>query len=560
MSNDTSQSTPADVEALKKLTTEINNNPSIVYELPTERIDDYRRKMNPYGIQFTAEESFANISIINWRDRYHKKFLMTSLIGYLYRLVYEYEPELRLPAETTAEEKQKIINGIRMTINRFLNYHFEFDPDRHVRVAHNDEIKDPTYTMDRAELIKSRIENKARAKIVEDVIKGDANKGDADNGGETADTSCAGNSKYFDYLRNTTKGVYSAAKSALDDVNLFISALPEGFDEDILAVFEKRRNELRDNVAKISTFALPLARADTLEAVEHTPSAELFHNFDRYITNNYEQLLETTHALYIERPDIEFGILYYKWFKTQAEADDHYKCYEKEFRASVYTISNRQWTLLGPYRENRNRLNFYNKNTEVLKQMQEQVEADHKLASDMVDKTIRRKKAKNVAEVGPDAPGMSQYQKDFNPAKEAGIKSYVSTKDQKEMVDLHEKRKKIIEASPDESIPVEVYYPDEEGKIKHGFFYTQAEAPLHLANKDSPFAKKYQDRNVEITGQDENEPSGNSVGMLLHAVKNSDNMLQEYVESAPGDVPDMQTSSVVEATRDINDASQDNIM
>ncbi|AMN83764.1 hypothetical protein D5b_00342 [Faustovirus] len=529
------------VEDLKKLTTEINNNPSIVYEMPTEKIDDYRRKMNPYGIQFTAEESFANISIINWRDRYHKKFLMTSLIGYLYRLVYEYEPELRLPADMSMEEKQKIINGIRITINQFLNYHFEFDPDRHVRVAHQDGIKDPTYTMDRAELIKSRIENKMRAGVVEDVIKGEDNN----------------SSKYFDYLKNTTKGVYSAAKSALDDINLFISALPEGFDEDILAIFEKRRNELRDNVNKISTFALPLARADTIDAVQHTPSAELFHNFDRYITNNYEQLLEATHALYIERPDIEFGILYYKWFKTQAEADDHYKCYEKEFRASVYTISNRQWTLLGPYRENRNRLNFYNKNTEVLKQMQEQVEADHKLASDMVEKTIRRKKAKNVAEAGPDAPGMAQYQKDFNPARESGIKSYVSGKDQKEMADIHEKRKKIIEASPDESIPVEVYYPDEEGKIKHGFFYTQAEAPLHLANKDSPFAKKYQDRNVEITGHDPSEPRGDSVGMLMHAVKNSDVILNEYVETAP---VDSTVAAVVDATQDINDASQDNIM
>jgi hypothetical protein len=546
MNESTTRSTENTVEELKKLTTEINNNPSIVYEMPAEKIDDYRRKMNPYGIQFTAEESFANISIINWRDRYHKKFLMTSMIGYLYRLVYEYEPELRLPAETTAEEKQKIINGIRTTVNQFLNYHFEFDPDRHVRVAHQDGIKDPTYTMDRAELIKSRIENKTRSSIVEDVIKGE-------NGDST---------KYFDYLKSTTKGVYQAAKSALDDINLFISALPEGFDEDILAIFEKRRNELRENVNKISTFALPLARADTLEAIEHTPSAELFHNFDRYITNNYEQLLEATHALYIERPDIEFGILYYKWFKTQADADDHYKCYEKEFRASVYTISNRQWTLLGPYRENRNRLNFYNKNTEVLKQMQEQVEADHKLASDMVEKNIRRKKAKNIAEVGPDAPGMTQYQKDFNPARESGIKSYVSQKDQKEMADIHEKRKKIIEASPNEAIPVEVYYPDEEGKIKHGFFYTQAEAPLHLANKDSPFAKKYQERNVEITGEDESEPTDSKVNMLLHAVKSSDVILKEYVESAPESMTPQSTdiSSVVEATKDINDDSKDNIV
>ncbi|SME64825.1 Hypothetical protein FSTVST1_145 [Faustovirus ST1] len=533
------------VEELKKLAAEINSNPSVVYELPAEKMDEYRKKMNPFGIRMTGDESFANISIINWRDRYHKKFLMTSLVGYLYRLVYEYEPELRLPAETTAEEKQKIINGIRTTINQFLNYHFEFDPDRHVRAAHNDGVKDPTYTTDRAELIKSRIENKTRAKVVEDVIKSES------------DTN---NSKYFNYLKETTAGVYQAASTALNDMNLFINALNQSnFDEDILAVFEKRRGELRDCVNKISTFATPLARADTLAAVQHTPSSEVFHNFDRYITNNYEQLLESTHSLYVERPDVEFGILYYGSYKTKEEADDNYKCLEREFRASVYTISNRQWTLLGPYRENRNRLNFYNKNTEVLKQMQEQVEMDHKLAGDMVEKKIRRSKAKNVAEMGPDAPGMAQYQKDFNQTRESGVKSYVTQKDQKAMADIHAKRQKIIEASPDGAIPVEVYYPDDEGNVQHGFFYTQAEAPLHLANKDSPYAGKYQERDIEVTGEDPSEPSGDSKTLLLHAVKTSSTMLSN-ADGGATSAEISNTQSVIEAAADVNDSSTDNIV
>jgi hypothetical protein len=522
------------VEELKKLAAEINQNPSVVYELPTEKMDEYRKKMNPFGIRMTGDESFANISIINWRDRYHKKFLMTSLVGYLYRLVYEYEPELRLPADTTDETRQKIMSGIRTTIEQFLNYHFEFDPDRHVRCAHNDGVKDPTYTTDRAELIKSRMEAQTRAKVVEDII----------------DKTDDQNPKYFNYLRETTTSVYQAANSALNDMNLFINALNQSnFDEDILAVFEKRRGELRNSVNKLATFATPLARADTLAAVQHTPSSEVFHNFDRYITNNYEQLLESTHSLYVERPDVEFGILYYGSYKTKEEADDNYKCLEREFRASVYTISNRQWTLLGPYRENRNRLNFYNKNTEVLKQMQEQVEMDHKLAGDMVEKTIRRKKAKSVAEVGPDAPGMSQYQKDFNQTRESGVKSYVTSKDQKAMVDIHAKRQKIIDQSPQDAIPVEVYYPDEEGKVQHGFFYTQAEAPLHLANKDSVYADKYQSRDTTVTGEDPDEPTGDSKGMLLHAVKASEELLNTTTSvdlSAP--------------TIDINDESSDNIV
>src|ERR1700761_9453739 len=66
--------------------------PELVDKLTDEELRAVQQHINPYGDIVTTDESYANLSLINYRDEYHRKVLITGLIGYIYRLAFEYRP------------------------------------------------------------------------------------------------------------------------------------------------------------------------------------------------------------------------------------------------------------------------------------------------------------------------------------------------------------------------------------------------------------------------------------------------------------------------------------
>ena len=83
--------------------------------------------------------------------------------------------------------------------------------------------------------------------------------------------------------------------------------------------------------------------------------------------------------------------------------------------APITNIQLNKWALLGSYRENRERVDFYNQHTEVLKEMVDQRERDSHIASDIMKKRIKMKKAANVEEAGPDDKEFIRYLKKNKP-------------------------------------------------------------------------------------------------------------------------------------------------
>jgi hypothetical protein len=132
--------------------------------------------------------------------------------------------------------------------------------------------------------------------------------------------------------------------------------------------------------------AEPLASADTLHAWKVDPPVDVFHQFDRYLTNHYEQIREVVEALYDEKPDFEYAAIVYDSFKTPEAAREYKIAHEGEFRSEVLTLENSGVSLIGPFRENRQRVDFYNKHTEIMKRMMKQLESDHKLGKDLMEK------------------------------------------------------------------------------------------------------------------------------------------------------------------------------
>ena len=487
-------------EQLRELSKKLVENPESVNELEPEQSAEIRKFLNPLGAVIPAKKTYANMTLVNWRERYLRRLHMTGFVGYLGRVAKEFVPEKELERERKRYEKEvesvksgdksqldtlksehetrmKIITSTAQSfIEQFLNRNFDYNPDLHLRGSHSENPADPE-RKPKLEAIKEAIKTAESADSIEDKLN---SKPDAT----------------YKYMRSHLLTTYQAALETMSTVKNAIAVLADAGNNttaDAQGILLKKYKQLKDITTDMKKIVEPIAAADTLSAWKMDPPVDVFHQFDRYLTNHYEQLNEVVTALYNEKSDIEYAVILYDAFKTPEAAREYRVQHDAEFRTEVFTVENGAVTLLGPFKENRQRLDFYNKNTEVLKRMMEQLEADHKLGKDLMEKQVKAKKRKNIEEAGPDAPGLAAYAKSMNVVQELGAKKVLTQDEMKQLAEAKSTANAIKEdlEVPDDAIQMDVFYPDANGNLAKTKFYTQAEAPLHL-QEGSQYAEQYQ--------------------------------------------------------------------
>lgn len=501
------------IEDLRAQAMNIMEDPNAVENMTDAEIMETRKHLNPLGNVITGKKVYANLSLVNFKDIYLRRLHMTSLIGYTYRMAEEYEPEDELNVEIESykqrletlnnryeksfEEKEKLRAELKEThelrmklikstskaiITKFLNRNFKFNPDKHLRSAHTSNKADPE-RKDKYEAIKQQVmlaEQPIDTKL--------SSKQDAT----------------YEYLRGKLLETYQAAAETTATLKATLKTIlnPSIDVADKHGILMRKYDQLAKVTADLKKLAEPLAAADTLAAWKVDPPADVFHQFDRYLCNHYEQLRDVVTAVYNEKSDFEYAVIFYDSFKTPEAAREYRVKHDGEFRSDVFTVENSSVSLIGPFKENRERVDFYNKNTEILKRMMEQKEQDEKLGKDMMDKNIKAKKKKNIEEAGPDHPGLAAYSKQMNTVQELGARKVLTKEETDKLVSAREEAQKLKEdyEIPEDAIQVDVFFPEQtadgETTLKKSKFYTQSEAPLHM-QEGSPFADKYQPKRAE---------------------------------------------------------------
>lgn len=496
------------IDNLRSLADQVIADPDSVTNLTKDEMDNVNRHLNPLGNIITGKKKHANMTVINWRAEYHKKLIVTAFAGYLYTVAGEYVPEKEvnaakrdlnatisfikteladdpkkqdtfiLRARKEHDERVKLMTTTaRGLIIRFLDRHLEYNPDLHVRKATQD----------------NKVDGKSRPAEIERICKNN----------ETVDRISKKLSsqpeKMFTYMRENLLATRTYMNETLEALKPIINTLssikgnhPEVGDAHGIMLKKYTQIKMRNN--ELAKIALPLAEADSLAMWKRNPPVDVFHQFNRYFINHFEQCSDVVASLYHERPDIEFAVIFYDCHDTEADARNYRVAHESEFRADVFSIENSGVTLLGPYRENRDKLDYYNKNTEILRLMHSQIESDHHLGKDIMEKQLKKKKAENIRENGPDAPGLMEYSRATNVMQDLGVKKILSPEEQQE---ISKAQTTIADAEcPDEGIQVDVFYPTQDGELKKRVFYTQSEAPLHMQD-GSQYIEKYQPKRNE---------------------------------------------------------------
>jgi hypothetical protein len=267
-------------------------------------------------------------------------------------------------------------------------------------------------------------------------------------------------------------------------------------------------------------------------AVDRIPPQDTFHRWRYYTEVNYEELRTATEAIYHEKPDLDWALILYEYFEgTPAEVDEAFEAFRDQHQDEVISdikgLDFGGWTLLGDFKENREKITFYNKHTDVLKRILDRHAEDKKLGQDLMRNRVRQLKAKNIRTDGPDAPGLAEYQQAGSALATLGAERVIGREEMlrlerakgdlraaKELEALDQYRQTIRELSavakvrelepgeqrslkdaqsglvfaqemievPEDAIQVDVWsHQAQTGDFARTKFYTKAEAPAHTA-------------------------------------------------------------------------------
>ena len=144
---------------------------------------------------------------------------------------------------------------------------------------------------------------------------------------------------------------------------------------------------------------------------DNVPPNDTYCRFTSFYEVNYDKLREVSENLYNIKPDLELAMIVYDTVDTTEEAQNFVHKYGMSSKFGILNFPLNQWALLGPFKENRDRVDYYHKHNSIIKSMIEQQEKDAELGTDIMKKRIKTKKLTSERVFGPDSPEFAQYKK-----------------------------------------------------------------------------------------------------------------------------------------------------
>ena len=187
------------------------------------------------------------------------------------------------------------------------------------------------------------------------------------------------------------------------------------------------------NSTEFKHYLFPVAADSEAVTAKTVPPQDTFHRWNYYAEVNYEELKTITEAIYPERSDLDWALGVWDTLEgtseeIKADFDKYCQRNQENFPSSIKCLELGGWSLLADFKENRKKIEFYNRHTEVLKRILDRHAEDKKLGAELMKNRIRQTKAKNISEDGPDNIGLNQY-KSYNSGSLPGAEKVISNKE-----------------------------------------------------------------------------------------------------------------------------------
>lgn len=394
------------------------------------------------GTKDVDDKSVVCFSFINLREEYYKKLLTTSLIGYTYRMSEEYQvDELDLDVPLREEDFKEVLECPDKNDKEFVKFKFsEYfmnakQQDLTQMILSDDECKSEleylysvNYIYKNADNVDIDFVKQEYDTLMDNLnLQGDLN--DQIDLVYSVNLELAKRTKwareqldlYFEskktysinkikYETELEKNIRMQSNKEKKIIQRFLDTYFE-FNPDLHV--QKVMDPQNDPERKMFSPSMKPIKNMTETELVHTkvPPNDMFCRFKTYYELNYDTLRQATNDIYNVKPDLEYAIHVYDKFDSVEEGNKFIDKYRNQATMEIFNIQTKQWTLLGPFKENRDRIDFYNKNTKIIEGMIEQNESDAKLGSELIKDRVRKKKVKNTKIYGPDNKLFEIYKK-----------------------------------------------------------------------------------------------------------------------------------------------------
>lgn len=432
---------------------ELETNPEKINEMTTEQVLEIEKHLSPYGATIYGPEKYTCISFTNLKEKYMQKLLTTALIGFLYQMNKEYtidEEELN-----TKLDKNDFMDNVE-------------NPDKY-NTEHINNLEFQYY----AELKKEYINNKTEESKENDELNEDeetelriqVNKRIAE---EFCDKKVFNNEKY---LKKKEELINEQSAEEKNIINRYLNKLFK-YDPNIhtTSVFNKDNEDPERQLNPDNEFTQIIPPNDT------------YGRFNYYYDVNYEKLRKAVMYLYNDKPDTEVAINIYDSFDSIEECNEYIEKNQENVICNLLNLTNYKWNLLGSFKQNRDRISFYNSNTKILENIMKQQEDDAKMGKVLLDARVRKQKVKNIKEYGKDHPSFLKY-KQSNPNEITSNAQKIEISDDKvivtEEIEVSETGSKLDEdGTPSDCLEIGITSINlKDNTIKTGKIYSKAQKP-----------------------------------------------------------------------------------
>jgi hypothetical protein len=437
-----------------------------------------------------------------------------NIIDEHYKTFKEISPKLQKAIDATKEKMNE-----RIIIRKFLEHLFQFDPDRHVRSAYRPQPRDKERTIIETPAAKLAVsclkfkdvefremmaEHERNQHLMNMSISSSSTPYNVDFFNDLVNPESDIIPKISKDFEKTDKELYNTASKLLERytdidrinveyLNSSVNIMKDSFEriqqkfnldsntlneikEEIVQSYESRlgllQTESRNGISVLQDIIKNLHRDYGLNdnkvlinTYNMIPPDDVFHRIRYYMEANYDSLVDAVKNLYCDCPALDMAILPHNWHSSEEDAHEFIKTHRNQAVAEMIPACSGQWNFFAPYEKVRDTTVFLNDKTIVLEEILAQNKRDQKMGAELMEKTIKVKKRRNIEEEGKEADGFKEWRKQNNTLKTMGAVE----------VDPYE------DDCPPDALEINVFKVNaKEGTMSHGKIYTEAEAPTFM--------------------------------------------------------------------------------
>jgi hypothetical protein len=428
-------------ENISDIIDDLTNNPENIENLNEDEITEIRKHINPYGRTIESDDkSYTCLSYTNMTKEYYTKLITTTMIGFVFRMCDEYEVlDEELSTEVLDEDFMDEVPNLDYKDDQLIKNKQNTAYAKHKYNYINNNNLVPTYEVDGvATQYKTTSDIFKYVNLSEDdefKIQQSTNEEMAEFFKPVYSLNKIRKTEHIDSL------VQEQSKEEQVVIKRFLNKLFE-YNPDLhtkSVYHENTKDPERNPLKPVSRDEKDKTSEMTIEQVLHTkiPPSDTFLRFNYYYDVNYENMQGVVRDLYDAKPDIDIMINVFDKFTDLESAEHFVKKHKNEVITDVLTLTNNCWNIIGPYKENRERINFYNDNTAILESIFKQQETDSKMGAELMKSRVKKSKVRNTRYMGKDDPKFSEYLKN-NPNSLDKMGCSRVNKDGKEEVEITE--------------------------------------------------------------------------------------------------------------------------